>query len=222
MSRITQYQQEILKLVARGDAEALRTFLKDKPGDLDFVVRWDEFRLPGFLSDDGFDSVTPLGAATYWGYLETIDVLLGHGADPNGYDGELSQATPLYNAVATSNKRAIYLLLSQPDIDVDRTHYANLTPFLLACSKGDFTLISMLLRAGALIEQRTDAGESAVEMLVLSEVQEMEELDVIALVQYLVDAGAPLDWHNENEDIIEVAAQEGYKILKTYLQSIAR
>ena len=106
-----------------------------------------------------FAHFPPLVCATTQGNVALIDLLVRHGADvearaPNG-------ATPL-NVAAILNQRAAALALIRAGADVDAADADGWTPLMAVAVSGDADeLMEVLLAAGARVEARNGAGDTA-------------------------------------------------------------
>ena len=85
--------------------------------------------------------------------------LLKNGADPNQRKKNkflLGGAwTPLTVAAGSGDSLMVCLLLSQPDIQVDKTNEQGFTPFIFACQENHVNIVNILLSKGSNINATT-------------------------------------------------------------------
>lgn len=91
------------------------------------------------------------------GALETVDLLLERGADP---DAASERGSPLLIA-SFDGRDEVAIALLDGGADVDSEDPDGWTPFVAASSIGDAELVEMLLARGADIDHRTNAGDTA-------------------------------------------------------------
>jgi hypothetical protein len=91
---------------------------------------------------------TPLQWAARKGLVKIIDLLIQHGAnlhlvDPKGF-------SCLHSVTHSSDFRAVlYIIICQPDIDIDVKDHSGLTPLHWAARQGDEVSMQILLKYGA-------------------------------------------------------------------------
>jgi ankyrin repeat protein len=101
---------------------------------------------------------TALQKATYIGKLESVQVLLDLGADPDMKGGP-AQVTALHTAALRSNMDIANLLLRYR-ADVKMTDNEGATPLHAAAASGAVEVAKLLVQAGADIVARNSAGET--------------------------------------------------------------
>jgi ankyrin repeat protein len=81
------------------------------------------------------------------GHVETIDLLIQHGANPHLFDSQGYNC--LHSVVHSSNYWAVLYILCQPDIAADERDLRGYTPLLRALYQGDEVSAQLLLKMGA-------------------------------------------------------------------------
>lgn len=110
--------------------------------DPNIIFRYDDLRV---LSSTEF---TPLSLATLWKMHPLFDELIKAGADINATDG---LATTIYYAASSSNITALWKLLQQPNIQIDKVRGEELFNILFLIEKNDIKLKAIPLDAIELI-----------------------------------------------------------------------
>jgi hypothetical protein len=93
------------------------------------------------------DGCAPLYIAVRQGDVETVRVLLQHGADANVSTG--GGSTPLCRAAQNGAFGVLELLLEDPNIRVDQPRHGGRTPLFVAAQHGHGQCVEALLEAGA-------------------------------------------------------------------------
>jgi ankyrin repeat protein len=128
---------------------------------------------------------TPLMVAARTGDVETVAVLLAHGATVNTKEPERGQ-TALMWAVAEAHP-AVAKVLVENGANVDARSTGGFTPLLFAVRKGDAATLRLLLAAGANPNEKAPDKEQSPLLFVAIENGHYD------LVNLLVDKGASLD-----------------------------
>jgi ankyrin repeat protein len=118
--------------------------------------------------------------------VNALDHLLSSGLNPNLTD-RYSQ-TPLYVAILYRNSRAVHLLLvnhADPNAPLNRRATHPLSPLQYAAREGDSDIVSLLLSAGAHMNDQGATGRGALHYAVQS-----NQLDVI---HFLLEKGADVN-----------------------------
>ncbi len=102
--------------------------------------------------------VTLLMRAAYLAKLETIGLLLDHGANPNAHDSY--EDTPIVYAISGKNIDAIAALLNK-NANVNAKAELNRTPLMTAAAEGDIGIINYLIDHGAQINISDAHGSTA-------------------------------------------------------------
>jgi ankyrin repeat protein len=89
--------------------------------------------------------------------LGMVELLLEAGADPNG----MKLNAPLASAAFRGRVRMVRLLLSQPNIEVDKIDVDGQTPLISAAQMGHARVVELLLEAGADPSIKDERGETA-------------------------------------------------------------
>ena len=99
-------------------------------------------------------NVTPLYYAAGIGDLETMRLLLRHGADVNGAG---SDQTPLHHAVIMNQETAVTLLLDR-GANINASTSKGLTPLHHAIIRGNEQMAKLLIKRGASVSTKDAAG----------------------------------------------------------------
>jgi ankyrin repeat protein len=119
---------------------------------------------------------TPLQKAAFAGHGHLIRLLLDRGAAPNVRCGaDQGSSTPVHEAVAFQHPVAVAeLIRAGADVDAragynarrePRTVNDGATPLMVAAAAGDLLSIQVLLKAGADVTLKDDAGKTALDWL---------------------------------------------------------
>jgi ankyrin repeat protein len=131
---------------------------------------------------------TPLQQATLLGMVETVDILLRHGADPNKVGSVVSDA-PIFSAIScmgpVSHDRrcAMLKMLLEHGANIEARHppvddsgrYGGRTPLMSAVMAGSPLLTRLLLDHGANTFAQDDFGKTVMDFL--SQSQQLSETD---------------------------------------------
>ena len=90
---------------------------------------------------------TPLQWASRKGLVETMDLLILHGANPRLVDSR--DFSCIHSVTHSSDYSALLYILCQPDIAVDERDNMGLTPLHWAAQQGDVSSVEVLLKFGA-------------------------------------------------------------------------
>ena len=158
---------------------------------------------------------TPLHAAAMEGHIDTLSLLLKHGADVEARD--VMDHTPLHHASASprGNLEAGRRLLDH-GADINPRGFRNLTPVCAAVVKGHVEFARMLLERGAAMDIRAemDAGRTPLTEAVYSRKIQMVRL----LLEYGEDVNerdglgrTPSQWASidKQQDIVELLSEYG-------------
>lgn len=157
---------------------------------------------PGFFSQEPSMSFKLLSYALDMGQLDTVKVLLKHGADVNSVDAV--GGITLLQSVARSFYANIdhASLLIDHGIDIHRTDLSGNTSLISAAAYGKPALTELLIRHGVDLDARGEDGLTAV----MRAIRVGEQ----AVMMQLIDAGASLLLkapHGEN--LLEFAESQG-------------
>ena len=174
-ARNDQGDSAILLAVYYGRADAAQILLSkgaalniweaSAVGEAGRVAQWlqaDESLLHA-VSHDGF---TPLQLAAFFGHLETVQLLLAKGANPNlvSQNQTFARGVPiLQSAVAAGNIEVIKALLTH-GADVNVRSAEGMTALHAAAFEGNAAIVKLLIANGADIEAKTNKGETAREI----------------------------------------------------------
>ncbi|CAJ1099290.1 E3 ubiquitin-protein ligase MIB2-like isoform X3 [Octopus vulgaris] len=129
---------------------------------------------------------TPLHRACSWGYLHTVDLLLGHnGIDANVVtnDGD----TPLHVAVRGQEYQVVCLLLKQDSVQLDIKNHQKVTPLQLAVSEGHLGMVHQLIAKGADVNVVNNDGNNCLHLAVKTKRFHSEVEPLSILDKYLKD-----------------------------------
>ena len=137
---------DIYEACAVGHLETIESFLQQKP---DCINQY---------SHDGW---TPLHLAAFFGYIDSVKLLLEHGADTElkSKSNIAMGNTPLHAAVASNRKGIVELLIKKGANVNARQTPGNFTPLHIA-SFGNADLVKLLISKGADVNARTDTGKT--------------------------------------------------------------
>lgn len=170
-------QAELFEVIERGEVERVRALLAAGAS-------------PDATQDATWPGWRPLHAAIEameeGGPLETLVVLLGHGATADGWDAR-HDATPLLMAVFRGQREAVKLLLDA-GADVNVVGGEGDTPLRWAAQVGDIELARVLLDRGA--ARDIDVGGGVSGMNALGTAARRLDPDMVRL---LLEAGARPD-----------------------------
>jgi ankyrin repeat protein len=142
---------EVSQAAQLGDATRLREILEIQPT---------------LVHTENTDGLTPLGYAAHYGHIETVQVLLEFGAEPNVLSHSniayIPSNTALHAAIAGKRSiEVIHLLLSHnasPTI-LDSNGYTSL--HAAAFHDDNEAIIRLLLEHGASLDAKTEDGKTA-------------------------------------------------------------
>ena len=166
---------------------------------------------------DGGHFVTPLIIAAHNGHLNSVEILLKHGADIETRgtlkigDEVIKGCTPLWTAAATGHLDVVKLLIER-NADVDGRTSTDSTPLRAAACEGHLDVVRCLVESGANVNART-----IIENTPLMVACYRGHLSVIT---YLINEGAFVDLPNKDGNTaLHYAAQRGH--LETVSQLLA-
>ncbi|KAL2157998.1 hypothetical protein VTH06DRAFT_4808 [Thermothelomyces fergusii] len=119
------------------------------------------------INEPDADGVRPLALAARYVHLETVEILLGEGADPNLKDGNGITALNIAAHYGSENQAAIIRALLEAGAHVDATDQklGNNTPLMtVIIQTRDLSSISELLNKGASLSAKNSAGETAADL----------------------------------------------------------
>lgn len=141
-------QLDVYAAAAMGETEACKKFIQAEDVLLEMA------------SSDGW---TPLHLACFFGHLQTVEMLLGLGADVKVRSANAMHNTPLHAAAASRNQDICALLLSH-GADVNATQQAHYTALHSAAANGDLEIVRLLLAHEAHATAKSEKGETALDM----------------------------------------------------------
>jgi uncharacterized protein len=135
----------IFEAAATGQTARVRTLLKQ------------DAALVNAFAPDGF---FPLGLAVFFGHQETVEVLLGAGAEVNVATRETMKVTPLHSAAAARQLAIARLLIAHgAKVNSGRAE-SGFTPLHEAAANGDIEFAKLLLEHGAWINPKMTDGKT--------------------------------------------------------------
>jgi len=126
-------------------------------------------KLVNAYAPDGF---TPLGLAVFFGYKETVEVLLKAGAEVNQQSRERMRVAPLHSAAAARRLDLAELLLAR-GADVHRRAETGFTPMHEVAATGQIEFAELLLQKGADINVKDDSGKTPLTLALDSKQEKM-------------------------------------------------
>ena len=156
---------EILGILLRAEVP-LDAFEAAAVGDTDRVREWieEDLELLSSWSEDGFPL---LGLAAFFGRLDTFDLLLDQGADPNIRAKNPARVCPLHSAAAhrdrdASLRMARKLIAAGADIEAEQA--GGFHPLHQAAAGDHLELVDLLLEAGADPQCENDTGKTPLDL----------------------------------------------------------
>ena len=143
---------------------------------------------------------TPLAAAAEKGHEGTVQLLLDHGASPNGRGGWFS--TPLMSAIAGRNDAIIRTLLEK-GANVNAQGGRHVCALMAASFLGNLKTVQELIRRGARVNDENDKGADALHSACTA--------GHIDIVKYLLENGADVNAKGgKHRNALNAASAEGY------------
>lgn len=140
----TGIELNIFEASATGQTERVRALIKQ------------DAMLVNAFAPDGF---FPLGLATFFGHLETVETLLSAGAEVNAVSRESMKVTSL-NAAVAAGQIAIARVLIARGANVNAKAENDFAPLHEAAANGDIEFATLLLDKGADINAKTKDGKT--------------------------------------------------------------
>jgi ankyrin repeat protein len=139
------------------------------------VCRWKAMSDQVALNMNSPDGWTPLHLASFFGQLETAEMLLELGADVKARGANSMHNTPLHAAAAGRHAGICALLLKQ-GAEVNATQSGGYTALHSAAANGDMETVRLLLAHEADPAVRAENGQTALEMARQKNQQNVVEL----------------------------------------------
>lgn len=136
---------DMFEASALGDLESLKKTVNSDPSSV------------SSYSPDGF---TALALAAYLGQRESVEYLVGKGADPNALARNETGYTALTGAVS-QNHNEIAKILVKNGARVNHGYEGGFTPLMHASSAGNIELVNFLLQNGADPTAKNSEGKTA-------------------------------------------------------------
>jgi ankyrin repeat protein len=132
---------------------------------------------PTLISQRSHDGWTPLHLAAHFGRVETMRMLIEHGADVHARSSNEMSNTPLHAAAAGGRVEAVAELLGRR-ADPEARQHGGWTALHAAAQSGRIELARLLLDRGADASARTDDGITPLDLA-----EEKGRSDVAALLR---------------------------------------
>jgi ankyrin repeat protein len=143
---------DLFEAAALGETELVAELLEKSPGGAKAVA------------PDGFGV---LGLAVYFGRVETADLLLKAGANPNTSSANAFQVRPLHSAAAQRDPTAsleLTRMLLEWDADPNVAQAGGWTPLHSVASQGRQEIAELLVGHGASLSAKSEDGRTPLEM----------------------------------------------------------
>lgn len=155
-----QINEKLVNAAKLGDIALIKK-LVENGADINMVNSY----LPILITDLGrkVEGISPLGAAAAAGQTETVETLLGLGADPNAPD-RLTVMVPLHWTAqsVSQNILAVAEKLLAAGADVDHKNYTGQTPLMYSISQCNYSLTELFIRHGADINAKDTMGKTPI------------------------------------------------------------
>jgi ankyrin repeat protein len=135
----------IFEAAATGQMERVRALIKK------------DASLANAFSPDGF---TPLGLAVFFGHRETVETLLGAGAEVNTASRESMKVTPLHSAAAARQVEIARVLIAHGANVNAMQADSGFTPLHEAALNGNLDFARLLLEHGADVNAKMKDGKT--------------------------------------------------------------
>lgn len=132
------------------------------------------------VNETDADGITPLAWAVTLGYLDEVQLLLEHGANPDFKDND--GESPLHVAAFNGDANIVRVLLDM-GAAVDAQATDGKTPLMCASQSGSADCVELLLSGGANVALQDDAGRTCLHWACTGSSDE-------SLVRRLITAGA--------------------------------
>ena len=131
---------------------------------------------------------TPLMTACEYGHINTVTILIEHGA--NVYLQDRDGLSAVHYAVRGSQACEILSCLMENGADVDVKTFDNCTPLMIAAQRGDTKVVTFLIEQGAMVNLQDKDGNAAVHYAIQENSGSHESNEVL---DYLIQNGADVN-----------------------------
>ena len=122
---------------------------------------------PGLIEQHAPDGFTGLHLATFFGHPGIVELLLGFGADPEAAATGSMNVRPLHSAAAGRKPEAIVPIvqaLLSSGANINCAQNGGFTALHAASAAGNQDLLQLLIKKGADVAAKTDAGKNALDL----------------------------------------------------------
>ena len=172
------------------------------------------------------DHWTPLHAASYFGSIEIVRLLLDHGADPEANaEGDIGEK-PLHKMSygqyrSPEDGVRVAQLLLEHGVDVNTRRQDRRTPLHIASHFGEFEIVQVLIDHSADVDAVDDSDKTPLHDVSEGEYESQE--DGVRIAQLLLDHGADVNAKTRTGDtpLTLVACNERPKLSELLLEHAA-
>lgn len=152
---------------------------------------------------------TPVVCASYYGHTEMVKLLLSKGASVN-CNASYQQLTPLLAAIAGKNSNTVDVIFETNGLSVNTVNNSLFSPLMMACSKGKFSIVRLLVDKKANVNAIDKCGHTALMFA--------SRYGFVDIVEYLCERGADFMFRSSKGwTSLMFARKGGHKTIVEYL-----